>query len=572
MGAFLVPLALSAALTWLDPASVRPGQVGVCVTEWSGGERREIPIEVLGTLDAVAPDHRVVLIRLTDKSMAGTGVAAGMSGSPVYMDGKLLGALAFGWEFAKEPMAGVTPFAAMHRVTPEGAVPDAPPPTVEQLTALAAGQLEPLAVLPRLPTRDGHGPQLVAVSGLPLGGDFSNHLLAAMGLHAVPSGSGEVPAGPPEAGDMMAVLLIWGDATVAAGGTVTAREGDRLWAFGHPLFSLGAVRMPLARAHVLAVQDSYRTPFKLFAVGKSFGALVADRPSGVFGLIGENVAGTPVTVRVHDATGTATWHFRVAEMPFLQPLLVTYLTSASLTARGAAVGEASVRLALTARLADGRTLTVQQAVSGIDALARTAAFAGGVVGLLANSPFPHPPVTAVDATLEREEVPRGETITEVVPARTSVSPGEELAIAVRVQPYQGAPREKRIVIRVPKSALPGRLDLVVADGASWSEYRLHAEGVEPANFAEQLAQVAGLESSTTLVVALEARERGAAVPGASQPGLPPSWAMTLAAGLGTGTLDRLSTNVLAAEHLPGVVPISGSARVSLTVRQLPEVP
>jgi hypothetical protein len=572
MGPLLVPLALSAALTWLDPATVRPGQKGVCVTEWSGGERREIPIEVLGTLDAVAPDRSAVLIRLTDQSLAGTGVAAGMSGSPVYVDGKLLGALAFGWAFAKEPLAGVTPFAVMRRVTPGGPTPEAPAPTVAQLAALVAGQLEPLAVLPRLPSRDGHGPQLVAVSGLPLGGGFSSELLTAMGLHAIPSGGGDVPEGAPVAGDMMAVLLIWGDATVAAGGTVTAREGDHLWAFGHPLFSLGEVRMPVARARVLAVQDSYRNPLKLFAVGKSFGALVADRPAGVIGVVGENVVGTPVTVSVRDATGAATWHFRVAEMPFLQPLLVTYLTSASLTARGATVGEASVRLALTARLADGRTVTVQQAARGTDALARVSAFAGGVVSLLANSPFPHPPVTAVDAILDREEVPRGDTITEVVPERTWVSPGEKLVVAVRFQPYHGAPEEKRIVIQVPKAVLPGRLDLVVADGASWSEYRLHAEGVEPANFADELAQVAELESSTTLVVALEARERGVAVPGASQPGLPPSWVMTLATGLGTRALDRLATNVLAAEHLPGVVPITGSERLSLTVRQLPEVP
>ncbi len=568
----LLPLTLSAALTWLDPAAVRVGEKGVCVTEWTGGERLEIPVEILGTLDAVAPGRSAVLVRLADERMAGSGVAAGMSGSPVYVDGKLLGAVAFGWAFAKEPLAGVTPFATMHGVSDSGMSPEARAPTVAQLAALAAGEAPPLAVLPRLPSRDGIGPQLAAVGGLPLAGGFTGELLAAMGLQAVPAGSGTAPGGVPQPGEMLAVLLVWGDATIAAGGTVTAREGDRLWAFGHPLFALGKVRLPVARAKVLAVQGSYQSPFKLFAVGEHFGALVADRPAGVLAVAGDEVVGTPVTMNVHDATGDATWHFRVAELPILQPFLVTFLTSASLTARGAAVGEASVRLALTAHLADGRDVAVEQAARGLDAVARLSAFAGGVVGLLANSPFPHPAVRSVDASLNYEEVARGATIVEAVPARTLVSPGEELPVTVRLQPYRVAPVKVEVRIRIPASALPGPLDLVVSDGASWSEYRLRAEAVAPTDFAGQLSELARLDSSTTLIVALEARERGAALPGASEPGVPPSWTATLAAGLGNRALTRLSTNVIAAERNPGSVPFDGTARVSLTVRQKPEVP
>jgi len=330
--------------------------------------------------------------------------------------------------------------------------------------------------------------------------------------------------------------------------------------------------MPAARARVLAIQDSYQNPFKVFAVGTSFGTLVADRPAGVLAVVGEQASGTPVTVTVRDAVGVATWHFRVAEMPILQPLLVTYLAGASLTARGAAMGEASIRLALTAHLSDGREVTVRQAARGVDATARLSSFAGGVVSFLANSPFPHPRVSAVEVTLDHDEEPRGATIAEVVPTRTTVSPGEELPVTVRLQPYRATPEEKRVVIRVPQSALPGPLDLVVADGASWSEYRLHAEAVSPADFADQLTQVDRLESSTTLVVALEARERGAALPGASEPGVPPSWLVTLTSGLGARALSRIATNVVAAERLPGVLPLEGSVRVSLSVRERPEVP
>jgi hypothetical protein len=223
-------------------------------------------------------------------------------------------------------------------------------------------------------------------------------------------------------------------------------------------------------------------------------------------------------------------------------------------------------------MTDGREVTVRQATRGLDALARLSAFAGSVVGFLANSPFPHPGVASVEARLERDEDARGATIGEAVPARTSVSPGEELAVTVRLRPHRAPAQERRLLIKVPASALEGFLDLIVADGASWNDYRLRAESITPADFADQLAQVARLESSTTMVVALEARERGVALPGASEPGVPPSWSATLASGLGARALTRLSTTVIASDRVLGSVPLEGVVRVPLIVRTRPEVP
>ena len=137
------------------------------------------------------------------------------------------------------------------------------------------------------------------------------------------------------------------------------------------------------------------------------------------------------------------------------------------------------------------------------------------------------PVSAVEAILDRDEEPRGATIVRGRPARISVSPGEELPVTIRPAAVPGRPRREANRDQGAAERAPGPLDLVVADGASWSEYRLRAEAVAPADFADQLTQVGRLESSTTLVVALEARERGVALPGASEPGVPPSWSFTL---------------------------------------------
>jgi len=571
MAPALLPLALSAALSWLDPTTVQPGQKGVCVTEWTGGVRREIPVVVMGTLDATGPDRRGVLVRLEDAQLAGTGVVAGMSGSPVYVDGKLLGALALGYAWAREPLGVVTPFAAMHEIPLTGAGTAAPGPTVTQLAAIATGAIDPWTVLPELPSRRDLPPQTLAVSGLSVPPGLATELLARMGMQPVPAGTSPGPSGPPQPGDMVAVPLVWGDASLAAGGTVTACEGDRVWAFGHPLYGLGAVEFPIARARVLAIQDSYQSPFKVFSVGKPFGTLVADRPAGVVAKVGPSPEGTAVTVRVRDATGDKTWRFGVTPMPILQPLLVTFLANACLTARGASAGEASVRLAETVRTSDGRTVTVRQALRGTDALARLSLFAGTAVSFLANSPFPHPAVSAVDLVLDRDEEPRGAAVLEAIPARTSVRPGESLRVDVRLQQHERVVEHREITITVPPSVPAGPLDLVVADGASWSEYRLRADAIVPADFAGQLAQLERLVSSTDLVAALEVHERGVAMDGVSQPGLPPSWSATLAAGLGKSALTRLATAVLASERHACPYPLEGAVRVQLTVRPGTEV-
>jgi hypothetical protein len=562
-------IALVSALSWWDPAAIRPQQRGVCITEWEGGQRREIPVVVMGTLDATSPGRQAVLVRLADEAFTGMGVVAGMSGSPVYIDGKLLGAVAFGWSFAHDPLAGVTPFAQMREISGEGAAPAAPQPTLAQMAGVISGAVEPAAVLPALSAGARRGPLQVAVGGLPLPSGFGADVLGRAELSGVPAGTVAIPAGVPEAGEMIAALLVWGDATLAAGGTVTARDGDRIWAFGHPFFSLGAVRIPAARARVIAVQSSYQSSFKVFGVGPSFGAFVADRPAGMLAEVGPSPEGLPVVVTVKDATGDATWSFHLARVPMLEPLLATFLTNACLTARGASNGEATVRLRLAVELADGASVAVEQSTRGVDALARVATFVGAAVAYLESSSFPHPEITALRAELERRESAIGATLGEAIPDRTTVRPGETVAVTVLLQPDRGQPERHRLSLTVPRDQPAGKVDLVVADGAAWSEYRLHAEGLVPASFRDEVDQLRMLESASTLVAALEAKDPGLARPGVSQPALPPSWSATLTSGLGVRGVKRLSTATIDTTRWQAPYPLVGAFRIPLTVLPQP---
>jgi SpoIVB peptidase S55 len=570
----LLSLTLAAAVAWLDPASVQPHQKGVCVTEWTGGERWEIPVEIMGTLDAPGPGRTAVLVRLDDPRFADGGVAQGMSGSPVYIDGKLLGAVAFGWPFARQPLAGVTPFAAMRTITPGGQTALTPGPGLTDLAAIAARRADPFSALPRLDRVGGRVPLLLGVSGLPTPSDHRNDPFARIGLSAVPAAGRVSLGGVPQPGEMVAAELIWGDALVAAAGTITARDGDTLWAFGHPFLSLGAVDIPAARARVLAVQTSYDTPFKVFAVGDTFGAFVADRSAGMLIKAAPGPKGLPVSVTVREAGDAHTWRFRAASVPLLEPLLVTYLANACLTARGAASGLATVRMRIVLRLADGREATLDQATQGSDALARMAGLAGTAVGFLANSDFPHPPLASIDIDLDRDEQARGAVVVEAVPDRNTIAPGEKLGIRARLDPVGEPPREVRLELQVPTTLQEGRVDLIVADGAAWSDYEIKAAGIDPASLDDQLTQLGMLETSRHLVAVLETREGGLAGAGLSEPGLPPSWAATIATGLGTnGGLTRLQTTIVAATRWSAPYPLVGAFRIPLTVKERnPEVP
>ena len=192
-------------------------------------------------------------------------------------------------------------------------------------------------------------------------------------------------------------------------------------------------------------------------------------------------------------------------------------------------------------------------------------FVGAVVGYLDGSSFPHPRIASLRVELERDERAAGAVVTAAIPARTSVRPGEELVVTVALQPDRGAPLERRVSLTVPRTATPGALDLIVADGAAWSEYRLRSQGLVPASFADEVAHLRSLDSAATLVFALEVRERGIARPGASQPALPPSWSATLALGLGVKGVTRLSTATVAETRWQAEYPLVGAFRVPLTV-------
>jgi len=555
------------AVEHLTVADATPGRTGVCITEMDGGERVEIPLTVLGTIGSGTPDGEIVLVRLDDPRFEHTGIISGMSGSPVYLDGRLLGALAFGWPFAKDPIGGVTPFERMLEVEPSPPIAAAAerPPFADIVGAVRAGALGKMVVdwlQPEEADRLQPLPLLVGGSWIPSGSGWLAESWRRMGWVGTPGGAAADRSGAGEIapGDMVAAVLVDGDVSIAAAGTVTEVRGDLLWAFGHPSLGAGAVVMPLARASVVAVMPSVMSSFKFFTVGEPIGALVGDRAPGWVGRLGQEAPMVPIRVSVD---GHA-YSFRGVRHPNLLPLLVGYLSHASQSTFGRTFGDLTMSTKIEVRYPGQETVMVSAVFTGIQASAEAAAFATAVVGYFEGSSFAAPAIESVDISLVTSEDIRTANIIEIVPETRVVRPGQELEVRFRMQHHRGGEETRTLTLRIPEGIPDGRLDLVGADGAAWTAYDLQMRPFEPSTFADEVRLANSLIPGNTLVAVLERQDLGMVVSGGSL-SAPPSLVLQLRSALGPN-LETTAYSVFAKTEIEVGYRVTGAQRIPITVR------
>jgi len=553
----------------IEPSEVAPGSKGICITEMDGGERVEIPLTVIGTVGPWTPEGEIVLVRLEDERFRKTGIIAGMSGSPVYVEGKLLGALAFGWSFSKEPIGGVTPFSRMESLADEGGfqagVGPGRPSLVEMMEAGRENSLGAVLadwLLPEQNSELHHLPMAVTSSGAwsPAGGDWLSESWRRLGWVSVPGGSFDDTGGESLApGDMVAGVLVDGDAVLSAGGTVTEVRGDEVWAFGHPFLGGGGFQLPMARAKVLTVLPSQVSSFKFFSVGETIGSFFSDRSRGIWGRLGATAPMVPVTVNIDDRT----FEFRSVRHPNLTPFTVAYLAQSSHAARGRLFGEQTIGFRIELKYAGHDPVVYEEVLASGEAPAQAASIAAGLLAYLESSVFEVPDLEAVNIGLKTEERLRGAELIDVIPERRSVSPGETLQVRLRFRPYRGEEFTRELAIEVPSGIPDGRLDLVVADGGSWFLYDFGMRPFLPRSFEDELELVDSLLPSTTVVMVFERRQPGVAFSGGSVT-MPASMVVQLHGALGPG-LNTTSYAVVASVEEAMQMPVSGAERIELRV-------
>jgi len=577
--AALAALLVGAAAGRAEPApalpleELRAGQRGYGLSVFQGSEPERFQVEVLGVLREIQPGISMVLARLSGAGLETTGVIAGMSGSPVWVEERLVGAVAFAWSFSREAIAGIMPIGAMRSIesaAPWGAEGAGPRTT---LAELAAGRIpetrlgEAVAALARTSTGTGRPALLWAASG------FAEPTLARLapglpGLAAAgASGAGRAePSGEDlRPGDAVAQVWIDGDFRLAATGTVTDRDGDALLAFGHPVTGLGEIELPMASAEIVTVLASAMSSFKLANVGPVVGTFERDHAAGALGRVGRSPRTVPLELRVAGPR-PRDFSLRLGRVPALLPTLAAIGTLNALDVAAPAAGIQAVDLALRFDLGADGALELAQSFDGGGASIQAVLYLLAVTDFLVRTDLARVDLRAIEVEVVPYEAPRAATLTGLHAERAQLEPGETVHLFVELKPYRGALERRRIELRLPPDLPTGRYTLLVGDGASADAARLAIEPADPVRLEQALDLLRSLGSARALTVLGVLPGRGLAAGGEVLPRLPGSLRSIWSAS-GTRAARPLALAVAQRESFTQETPLSGLLRLDLEIRR-----
>jgi hypothetical protein len=554
----------------LPLAEVRAGQRGYGLSVFQGDRPDRFEVEVLGVWKNLRPDTSFILARLSGQGLETSGVIAGMSGSPVYLDGRLAGAVAFAWPFAREPIAGITPIEQMRRLygAPAGASSPVRGSSAVTLDQLAANDLPQDLLLAGLglmrsqaADRFGSGLMWTTVGF----GEASRQRLAG-GLGTVsPAGSSRLAPAVLEPGGSVAGVLIDGDLRMAATGTVTDRVGDSLLAFGHAFLGIGDLSVPMATSEVIAVLPSQLSSFKIANLGSVVGAFELDRAAGIRGRLGAVAPTVPLAISVRGQR-RADFELRLARLPTLTPTLAAVSVLGALDAATRAGGAQGLDMRARLDLAEHGELRLEQSFDGDSAGMEAAVYLLAFAGFLTGNPMAEVELAAIEIELEQHPQPRLARLVEAHASRTELRPGDQLELNLDLMAYRGEPFRESVPIQLPTDLPDGRYSLLVGDGVSVDAARLAIERAAPVRFRQALDLLRGLHSRRDLVVLGVFGGQGLAVAGETLPQLPGSLRSIWAAAPSGGAKSlRLAVAQQSERRL--AVPVNGLLRVDLEVRR-----
>ncbi|HYN40661.1 MAG TPA: hypothetical protein VE129_02710, partial [Thermoanaerobaculia bacterium] len=541
---------------------VRVGMKGYGLTVVRGYGVERFDVEVLGVLRNAAVGRSVILVSLSGLDLADTGVVAGMSGSPVYLEGRLAGAIASGWGFSKKAVAGVTPIESMASIVPERPVVAGPgrpagPPIADRAAFFARLAIVPeetrleelrralLESLPAVPASSTGGTTLLSFQGVGIPAStvaafreplsrigLSDANLALLGASpsAVAAGAETSVPATLAPGASVTAFLVRGDLQLGATGTVTEVFPDgRFVAFGHPFLGAGELELPVAPAEVVTVVSSLYQSFKLASGGEPRYRLTNDRDTGVGGRTDRTASTIPVTVLVGgDGRTPREFRFEAASHPKLLPLLAGLVADASMTAADPTPRDRLLSFRIALDTASGEVSYEDVATGGRakeSAVLSTVALAAAV----ADNDLGDPGIRGIRLRFESSTEERRLRLVEAAPASRKVAPGETLVVAIRLADRRGEESVRVVRLPVPPGTPEGRATLVVSDGNSATALRQLLDPSEPRTLGEFATFISRIVPGNRLLAGLLVATRGAATRSSTLEALPPT-ALALLAG------------------------------------------
>jgi SpoIVB peptidase S55 len=455
---------------------VHPGMKGIGYTVFEGTQPEPMGVTVLGVLRNLnGPKSDVVLVRLEGEKAQFTGVVAGMSGSPVYIDGKLLGAIAYRiGQFSKEPIAGITPIEQMLEINEfdaslpaAGAASSAKPFGSTKTSTPGVEDSNPM---------QGYAQYLQPIDAPFVFNGFNEGAIkqfasqfASVGITpvmGVGSASKEKQPEPLVPGSAVSAIMVRGDMDVAATCTVTYMDKDHLLACGHPLTQYGMVDMPMTKANVVATLASPMNAFKIVNTTEPVGAFVQDRHTGILGRFGREPQMIPVTLSIHGPSGPREYHYEVLNNAKLTPLMMMATVYNALMGMNQYGEETTYRMNGKIHVNGFSDVRMTNMFSPVDATPTAYAVAmslGEHFGRIYDNPFEAPSIGGVNLEFDLERERHSAVLESARTDVTEARPGDEITIEAVLRPYRGERFVRRIPVRVPTSVPKGTLRILVSD-------------------------------------------------------------------------------------------------------------
>jgi hypothetical protein len=452
----------------LPLSQVQPGMHGYAYTIFAGDQVEKFDLEVIGVMpNFLGPRQSIILIELKGPKVEHTGVVAGMSGSPVYLNGKLAGALSLKLGvFTKEAIAGVTP---IEDILHPAAQDNAPSTSAQQFTL-------PNDAAPRTGLPSGSSLEPIATP-LVFSGFQSSTLqqfAPQIQTYGFVAAQGGTAAPQPDdkklvAGDMAGMVLVQGDASINSACTVTAVQADRVYLCGHPFLSLGDVALPMARSRVVTTLSSSLASTKIVNVGGSIGTITGDHLTAVTGKLGAPPPMIPLDLSIATSSGEQKLHFELVNHPKLTPLLVALTTFNGLT-QNAIYGEGTtLHLSGEIRVQGHAPVQIENTYAPGDSLGQDglpiALSVQSIFGRLFTNPYEIPSIEHISLRVESVPGRQSFTIDSAWLERGEAAPGEDLRVRVLLHPYRGSPHIEETSVHIPDQIARGTmLRVLVTDG------------------------------------------------------------------------------------------------------------
>ncbi|MFN6962857.1 MAG: hypothetical protein ACK4S4_03735 [Pyrinomonadaceae bacterium] len=559
-------------------SELREGMRGTARTVFRGSRPEEFGVEILGILPgAIGPKQDLIVGRLNGGPADRTAVFAGMSGSPVYIDGKLVGAISYSFPFSKEPICGITPIEQMIGIFEQHPASNknvAREPRAVSFAELAAtrlpaefedafGSTPPSVAGSAVPSVAGQAFRPIATP-LTFAGisqqvlDLYAPQLSRAGLLPVGGAGARAESGPLKKADDATLLggasvsmqLARGDYSLAASGTVTLRSGEKIYAFGHPFLGLGSADLPMSESHVVTVVPNLNNSFKLAVPDAMVGAMTQDRATGVFGTLGRAPKMIPVRIDLETSRGqTQTINFEIANDDFLTPILLNIGVVNALVSNERNIGDATIEIDGDIKVAGAGPIKLRRRVAGAQAVPMAGLSVALPMNALLRSQFDDLAVSGIAIRLRTTEGSRIATLERIAVDRTQVRPGETVEVQAFARTSSGKTYLQRIPVTVPADAAAGTMTIRVGDGVAMQQ-NAPVQQFVPRSIADFVSTVNRLKTPDRLYVQLTRSTSGVVVGVSEMPNLPPSVLATMNSERVAGGPPQVVQSILSEVELP----------------------